>query len=239
MVSLSLVAPDFGRRCRPAPSRRTRRLARCELTASVLCSNVPGLARRAIRMCGVTPLAEPVAWQNHAEFIGRHAFAAPWPTASDGDAFVWNDNHTSINSRRDAFAFFAELKRELVCFFPVAMALRSPAPQFGLGVEAKKREKQMKQLLKLTAAPAAALFALALGASAASAGEYCRTDVTSHMQSCSFDSMEQCQAMSSGRGGSCDRDPFLATARGAFAYQPKHRNLNGSVRRPRTLLQNR
>ena len=140
MVSLSLVAPDFGRRCRPAPSRRTRRLARCELAASVLCSNVPGLARRAIRMCGVTPLAEPVAWQNHAEFIGRHAFAAPWPTASDGDAFVWNDNHTSINLRRDAFPFFTELKRELVCFFPVPMALRSPAPQFGLGVEEKKRE---------------------------------------------------------------------------------------------------
>jgi len=99
----------------------------------------------------------------------------------------------------------------------------------------------MKQLLKLTAAPAAALFALALGEmapSAASAGEYCRTDVSSHMQSCSFDSMEECQAMSSGRGGSCDRDPFLATTRRAFAYQPKHRNLNGSVRPAKTLFQN-
>ncbi len=84
MVSLAFVAPDFGRRCRPAPSYPKRRLARCELAASVLCSEVPGPARRAIRMCGVTPLAEPVAWQNHAEFIDRHAFAAPWPTASDG-----------------------------------------------------------------------------------------------------------------------------------------------------------
>ena len=149
MVSLSLVAPDFGRRCRPAPSRRTRRLARCELAASVLCSNVPGLARRAIRMCGVTPLAEPVAWQNHAEFIGRHAFAAPWPTASDGNAFIWNDNHTSINSRRDAFAFFTELKRELVCFFPVPMALRSPAPQFGLGGRSQKKREADETALEI------------------------------------------------------------------------------------------
>ena len=28
------------------------------------------------------------------------------------------------------------------------------------------------------------------------AGEYCRTDVTSHMQSCGFDTLEQCQNMS-------------------------------------------
>jgi len=59
-------------------------------------------------------------------------------------------------------------------------------------------------------------------ATPASAGEYCRTDVTSHMQSCSFDTMEQCQAMSSGRGGSCFRDPFLVDTMSAYAYQSKH-----------------
>ena len=53
------------------------------------------------------------------------------------------------------------------------------------------------------------------------AGEYCRTDVTSHMQSCDLDTLEQCQNMSSGRGGSCDRDPFLATTSSAYAYQAK------------------
>jgi len=91
----------------------------------------------------------------------------------------------------------------------------------------------MKPLLKMSTAPAAALFALALGAmapSSASAGEYCRTDVTSHVQSCSFDTLEQCQAMSSGRGGSCDRDPFLADAKSAYAYQPRHPHSKSGAR---------
>ena len=81
----------------------------------------------------------------------------------------------------------------------------------------------MKQFLKMTAAPASAMLALAFVAmtTPASAGEYCRTDVTSHMQSCGFDTLEQCQAMSSGRGGSCDRDPFLAATSNAYAYQAK------------------
>jgi Protein of unknown function (DUF3551) len=82
----------------------------------------------------------------------------------------------------------------------------------------------MKQLLKMSAAPATALFAMAFVAMAtpAAAGEYCRQDVTSAMRSCSFDTLEQCQAMSSGRGGSCYRDPFLADTSNALAYQPKH-----------------
>lgn len=50
--------------------------------------------------------------------------------------------------------------------------------------------------------------------------EYCRRDVTSFAQSCSFDTMAQCQAMSSGRGGDCYRDPFLSDASGAYAYAP-------------------
>ena len=78
----------------------------------------------------------------------------------------------------------------------------------------------MSQLLTRAAAPAtAALFALA---SAASAGEYCRTDVTSHVTSCSFSTLEQCQATSSGRGGDCGRDPFLAYPTNAYAYDLKH-----------------
>src|SRR6202048_1942018 len=83
----------------------------------------------------------------------------------------------------------------------------------------------MKQLLKMTAAPATAIFALAFVAMATPApagpGEYCRQDVTSGMRSCSFETMEQCQAMSSGRGGTCYRDPLL-TDTSAYAYQPKH-----------------
>ena len=88
----------------------------------------------------------------------------------------------------------------------------------------------MIQLLKLTATPAAALLALALAnittPAAAGPNEYCRTDVSSAMRSCSFTSMEQCQAMSAGRGGSCARDPFLTEtgigkARNAYAFHPK------------------
>ena len=82
----------------------------------------------------------------------------------------------------------------------------------------------MKQLLKISATPATALFALAYLAMATPAvagpSEYCRQDVTSGMRSCSFETLEQCQAMSSGRGGSCYRDPLLSDT-SAFAYQPK------------------
>ena len=82
----------------------------------------------------------------------------------------------------------------------------------------------MKQLLKLSAAPITALSALAFVAMAtpASAGEYCRKDVTSAVVSCSFDTLAQCQGMSSGRGGDCFRDPFLPATSSAYAYQPKH-----------------
>ena len=80
----------------------------------------------------------------------------------------------------------------------------------------------MKTFLKLTAAPATALCALAFVsfATPASAGEFCRKDVTSAVVSCGFDTLAQCQDMSAGRGGDCFRDPFLP-ARDAFAYAPK------------------
>jgi hypothetical protein len=44
--------------------------------------------------------------------------------------------------------------------------------------------------------------------------------------SCGFDTLAQWQAMSSGRGGDCVRDPFIAGAANAYAYAPiarKHR----------------
>jgi hypothetical protein len=84
----------------------------------------------------------------------------------------------------------------------------------------------MQQFFKLSAAPMAGLCAMVLVAVAtpASAGpnEYCRQDVTSGMRSCSFATMEQCQAMSSGRGGTCYRDPFLPSTTSAYAYAPLH-----------------
>jgi len=86
----------------------------------------------------------------------------------------------------------------------------------------------MKQLLKLAAAPsAAAIIALAListATPASAAGKYCRKDVTSNALSCGFDTMEQCQAMSSGRGGDCMPDPwgsYNANASAPKAVHPK------------------
>src|SRR5258707_858388 len=71
----------------------------------------------------------------------------------------------------------------------------------------------MKQLFTLAAAPAAAFLALALASistpAAAAKYEYCRTDVSSAMRSCGFTSLEQCQTMSAGRGGTWARGPFL------------------------------
>ena len=82
----------------------------------------------------------------------------------------------------------------------------------------------MKQLLRTSAAPVTALFVLAFVgmATPAAAGEYCRQDAVSGMRGCAYETMEQCQAMSSGRGGTCFRDPFLPATSSAYAYQPKH-----------------
>jgi hypothetical protein len=87
----------------------------------------------------------------------------------------------------------------------------------------------MKQFLKISAAPAAASFALAFVAmtspAAASPIDYCRTDITSGMRGCGYSSLEQCQTMSSGRGGSCYENPFPSggsSSSNAYAFQPKH-----------------
>lgn len=91
----------------------------------------------------------------------------------------------------------------------------------------------MKQILKLSAAPAAVLGAMAFFATAtpAAAIDYCRTDVTSGMRGCGFSSLDQCQATSSGRGGTCDVNPFPDggnSGRNAFAYQPKPGSRHGA-----------
>jgi hypothetical protein len=112
-----------------------------------------------------------------------------------------------------------------------ALAHRSAAPICAAGLaNSKQQEMKMNTLAKLIA-PAAALMAVAsfgaLTTSTATAGEFCRQDVTGHMTSCPFSSMEQCQAASAGIGGDCFRDPKLANTQtdnhNAFAYQPNVR----------------
>jgi hypothetical protein len=85
----------------------------------------------------------------------------------------------------------------------------------------------MKKLLTLSAAAiaCAAVFGTATPA-AAKDYEYCRRDVTSAMLQCGFDTLAQCQDMSSARGGDCIRSPSLGGAANAYAYAPiagKHR----------------
>ena len=53
--------------------------------------------------------------------------------------------------------------------------------------------------------------------------EFCRYDYSSGMNSCGFDTMEQCVAMMSGRGGSCNRNPLLTDANASYAHAPKRR----------------
>jgi Protein of unknown function (DUF3551) len=90
----------------------------------------------------------------------------------------------------------------------------------------------MNRLLIAATAPAAASIAAiafgALTAPEASAGEFCRRDVTGHMTGCGFATMEQCQASSAGVGGDCFRDPYLKDNSNANAYYPKSRSRSGS-----------
>lgn len=86
----------------------------------------------------------------------------------------------------------------------------------------------MRSLLKL-GAPTTLVAAAILGAAmtgSATAGEFCRQDVTGHMTGCGYSTIEQCQAASAGIGGDCFRDPHLAdkassSSANAFAYSPK------------------
>jgi hypothetical protein len=97
----------------------------------------------------------------------------------------------------------------------------------------------MRKFFKLGVPAATFVVAATLGAmntNPAHAGEYCRTDVSGHMTGCGFNTMEQCQAASSGIGGDCFRDPSLPAgtgnsasnanslgkvSRNALAYQPR------------------
>jgi hypothetical protein len=83
----------------------------------------------------------------------------------------------------------------------------------------------MLSYLKL-GAPAALAVAAVVGAistGSANAGEFCRQDVTGHMTSCSYSTMQQCKDTSAGIGGDCFRDPKLGIGNpsDAFAYAPK------------------
>jgi uncharacterized membrane protein len=92
----------------------------------------------------------------------------------------------------------------------------------------------MKEFLKATTAPAAALLAaiaFAAMTSPASAAEFCRQDVTGHMTGCGFTSMEQCQAASAGIGGDCFRDPNLSDSKNAYAYHPESPRSKSGARR--------
>jgi hypothetical protein len=80
----------------------------------------------------------------------------------------------------------------------------------------------MKKLLTLSVATVAcAVFFGTAGSAAAASHEYCRRDITEYgALSCSFDTLAQCQAMASGRGGDCLRDPTLPSASNAYAAAP-------------------
>lgn len=60
------------------------------------------------------------------------------------------------------------------------------------------------------------------GPAAAKDYEFCQQDYSSNMRSCDFETMEQCVAMISGRGGSCTRNPLAETSR-SYASAPKSR----------------
>jgi hypothetical protein len=79
----------------------------------------------------------------------------------------------------------------------------------------------MTKLFGLGAAAVACMaFFGAPGPAAAKDYEYCRKDVTAFMLQCGFDTLAQCQDMSSGRGGDCVRNPSLGDAANAYAYAP-------------------
>jgi hypothetical protein len=86
----------------------------------------------------------------------------------------------------------------------------------------------MRAFTNLGVPAATFVAAVVLGAvstGSASAGEFCRQDVTAHMTGCGFSTMEQCKAASAGIGGDCFRDPNLtanssSNPSNAFAYQP-------------------
>jgi Protein of unknown function (DUF3551) len=133
------------------------------------------------------------------------------------------------NDRRAVnFNLLLNTGRITLLFFCVDGADTRERPSVGPGAKTRHRGNKMRKILKMAAAPATGLFALALVAmatpAAASPGEFCRVDSGSGgMVQCGFSTMEQCQGMVAGRSGWCERDPFLPDSNSnALAYQPKH-----------------
>jgi hypothetical protein len=100
-------------------------------------------------------------------------------------------------------------------------------PSFTRPLEAtnKSWRENMTKLLTFGAA-AIASAAFFGGAAPATAGphEYCRRDIVNYgALSCSFETLAQCHATASGRGGDCLHDPSLDAGARAFAYAPSVR----------------
>jgi hypothetical protein len=100
-------------------------------------------------------------------------------------------------------------------------------PSFTRPLEAANkswRENMKKHLISGAAAIACATFFGSSAPAVAGPHEYCRRDITEYgALSCSFDTLAQCQATASGRGGDCLRDPSLGAGASAYAYAPNVR----------------
>ena len=80
----------------------------------------------------------------------------------------------------------------------------------------------MKKSLGAGLAAAVVSFSAMLGAGAsAEAREFCRADYPSGRLDCGYDTVEQCRASASGRGGNCFRDPNLGSVENTYAYSPR------------------
>lgn len=90
-----------------------------------------------------------------------------------------------------------------------------------------KQESIVNKITVLATIAAAALVGAAFlsdaGPAAAKDYEFCQQDYSSNMRSCDFETMEQCVAMISGRGGSCTRNPLRAETSRPYASAPKSR----------------
>jgi hypothetical protein len=91
------------------------------------------------------------------------------------------------------------------------------------------KETDMKRFSILSITSALSAWALVAFATPAFAHtyEYCRRDVIGYTLSCGFETLAQCQAMSSGRGGDCLRDPSLGDVRSAYAFVPRRGQAKG------------
>jgi Protein of unknown function (DUF3551) len=131
----------------------------------------------------------------------------------------------------------------------LARCTRATYLRSGLGLHPATRDetKKMRAIWKLGVPAATFVVAATLGAftpTSATAGDYCRTDVTGHMTGCGFDTMQQCKDASSGIGGDCFRDPKLGNSsasngqngQNAFAYQP---NAPRATKRARNAAESR